>query len=661
MFLKKEFYKKKRRMSTIEEDKDVKVINTEQELEPRDEVEFYNKSGVSAVAEPVAHDILAQIQQKRDLDKIKAMAANIQVTTQEDLDRLMTAIQKAQEKLEQDPSKPVGLFDDLSQEDYTRAMDLAKERLEQMDAFDIVKNLERDMITVPKQKYCVVSWIGPTFKAKTELYGFRMMGAFPTLEQAQKYAQKINKVDPVYDIGVMEMNLWCLGYPDPSDIITGRDGSIDLVASQAKLDHTLNQFVIKHKTDIEEARQLFEVRKLAVRKSKITKEGNIEDAPLTEVPQGRPTEEMEKIHATEAAKWIEPIKQTLVSNDLEVISEVNKDLDYDCRYKVPNQEFAVVSYLGHTGKNKRIPICIKGVFSNITEAETHIKKLMQMDDTYDMLPTPLYKWVPCDPDISQIRQIFKDKKLNELLETEQNQKEEALQLHHAKITHGDLDEPLNPDYKGKGSLFIGEEHEAEVANATTLLQDTENDMIATYSFNPVLSDKDVTGPMFGKADEELRKFEEKIRDLALAEGISEEEARIRCRIEMKPIEIKTSEDPEDTVPIPKIKQNRVKFEEVIERNMGSIEEMKAQGLSNEEIRKVLSERSLINDLKSQGLSDSEIQKTLEENNLVAELKAQGLTNKEIQAHLKNLKAKETEEEAEAQRSVPTMEAEADKV
>ena len=197
----------------------------------------------------------------------------------------------------------LGLNDDLDPEVRKEALSRAKQRLEATDAFNEMINLSRDTFTVPNQRYAVVCWVGPTFRAKTEIYGFRIMGAFDTLVQARKYALKAHKNDPTYDIGVMEMNLWCLGYPDQSDAVFDSEGKIDEKVMQENLDHRLNEFIIQHKTEIEESKELFEARRLILRKSKITQERDIGEAPMTELPEGRITEEMKQMHSLETLKW----------------------------------------------------------------------------------------------------------------------------------------------------------------------------------------------------------------------------------------------------------------------------------------------------------------------------------------------------------------------
>jgi hypothetical protein len=336
-----------------------------------------------------------------------------------------------QEEIENDHVQPIGLYGELSPEDYAAAMEEVRKQLIANDVFNQEKNLEKDLLTVPDQNFCVVSWVGPTFKAKTDTTGFRIMGAFKTLEKAQKYAQRLHHADPIYDIGVMEMYLWCLGYPDQSDIIMGPDGQMDMKAMEEARDRRLNEFIVKHKTKLEEDKQLFEIRKRAIRKSKITKEADEKHAIIKEVPTGVPTEEMQTMHTKEMEKWLGPNAPKKEDNDDDY--ELNsRMLDFETSFKIPNQEWAVVSFVGYSGTNQRIPICIKGVYASEEEARNRITQLIHIDDTYDIVPMPLYKWVPCDPDLSAIKTKFKDRQLNDFIEEGEKQKEETLSFHQVR-------------------------------------------------------------------------------------------------------------------------------------------------------------------------------------------------------------------------------------
>lgn len=547
-----------------------------------------------------------------------------------------------QEEIEQDQVQPIGLYEELSPEDYAAAMEEVRKQLIEKDAFNEIKNLEKDLLTVADQNFCVVSWVGPTFRAKTDICGFRIMGAFKTLEKAQKYAHRLHHSDPTYDIGVMEMYLWCLGYPDQSDVIIGPDGQMDIKAMEESRDRRLNEFIVKHKTQLEENKQLFEVRKRAIRKSKITKEGIEDGSSIKEVPQGVPTEEMKDIHEKEMEKWGFE-KKTVEEEDDDYDLDA-KMLDFETNHKIPNQEWAVISFVGYTGTNQRIPICIKGVYASEEEAQNRIKQLIHVDDTYDIVPMPLYKWVPCDPDLSSLKTTFKDRQLNDLVEADEKQKEETLSFHQVRKKYvksdgventndndGDNDqefeykltpakvtfqEPLeekeeNEEGAKNCSFKQGEEYHGEIMDATNALvevvkydsedirmsgrkyhqylnenNDEEPPEEETFTIN--LTDKDIKQPMFKKVDDELKELEEKIQNLMAVEGLSEKEARDRFRLKFSRREEKSYQlDPEDLGPKVREKPKATDFESMAQ----TIEKLKKEGKTPAEIRKIMSEKS----------------------------------------------------------------------
>jgi hypothetical protein len=141
----------------------------------------------------------------------------------------------------------------------------------------------------------------------------------------------------------------------------------------------------------------------------------------------------------------------------------------------PNQEYAAVAYVGHTGKNLRIPMCIKGVWDSLESCEEQIKKLVEMDDTYDILPVPLYRWLPCDPDISKIRNVYTNEKLNSLIEGTEHEAQEAKRFH-AVYDSANIDilqKPFDADYQGKGVMPFGSDDNNEIVSASQLLSDLE--------------------------------------------------------------------------------------------------------------------------------------------------------------------------------------------
>lgn len=546
------------------------------------------------------------------------------------------------EEIDNDNINPIGLYGDLSEEDYNYAIQEAKKQLIAKDAFNQEKNLEKDLLSVDNQNYCVVSWVGPTFKAKTKTYGFRIMGAFKTLEKAQKYAHNLHLVDSTYDIGVMEMYLWCLGYPDQSDIILKEDGQIDISAMESERDRRLNEFIISHKTKLEQDKQLFEVRKRAIRKSKITKEADENESLIKSVPEGVPTQEMQKLHEKEVEKWVDVKSNEQEDND-DDYDPTSKMLEFNTNSKIPNQEWAVVSFVGYTGNNQRIPICIKGVYASEEEAEKRITQLIHIDDTYDIVPMPLYKWVPCDPDLSNIKTKYKDKQLNDLVEQTEKQKEETLSFHQVRKKYVKIEQTeeieqvsrsvteyeynLKPNkvrFQEKeeekeeyieenesgiksNSFKQGEEDQGEIMSASSMLfevikDDSEDIRISAKNYHKYLNEHNdeeppeepepepepEIKPMFKDQEEEIRELEIKIQNLMITEGLTENEARNIYRLKFDKREDKIHElDSEDLEPKPKPVIKATNFESMAE----TIDKLKKEGKTNAEIRKIMSEKS----------------------------------------------------------------------
>ena len=296
---------------------------------------------------------------------------------------------------------------------------------------------------------------------------------------------------------------------------------------------------------------------------------------------------------------------------------------------------------------------------------------MQMDDTYDIFVAPLYSWLPCDPDITGVRQKFKDTRLNELLENEENDKQEAAQFHHAKETHGDLSAPMNTDFEGKGSMMppkdekeqqvlmkekfkesasaismrervnevfdeFQKKHPAEITfnpapimgcpvlfkedevdNQEALItsfnsdQETEfvidrkldedikrfireeglknvyeNNSVEETDATKIVLKSDVKIEQFKDFNKDLQKLEETIKRLMVEEGLTEEEARAHNRIQIAepPVLPDKEVDPEDVVPIPKKIEKHVKIED----QMTTLTRLKEAGLTNEQIRRIMS-------------------------------------------------------------------------
>lgn len=86
---------------------------------------------------------------------------------------------------------------------------------------------------------------------------------------------------------------------------------------------------------------------------------------------------------------------------------------------VPGQAFALVSFVSPTAgqKSDKCAMKIRGVFGSREEANNHVKKLMRMDNSFDIFLMDMYKWVPIPPDPNAIPdQEYSEKFLNDLIQ-----------------------------------------------------------------------------------------------------------------------------------------------------------------------------------------------------------------------------------------------------
>lgn len=85
---------------------------------------------------------------------------------------------------------------------------------------------------------------------------------------------------------------------------------------------------------------------------------------------------------------------------------------------VSGQNFALVSFVSPEG-NQRGEQCamkIRGVFGTKEEASAHVKRLMRMDNSFDIYLVQMYKWLPVPPKPELIEdQEYSDQFLNDLI------------------------------------------------------------------------------------------------------------------------------------------------------------------------------------------------------------------------------------------------------
>lgn len=116
-----------------------------------------------------------------------------------------------------------------------------------------VDHLEEDFITVPGQRFALVSFVSPVSRQKTDQCGMKIRGVFATREEATAHVRRLQQFDPHFDVFMLEMGKWVCVPPEIE--------KIEDVQYQEKY---LQDLISGYKTSQEEAKRHFQERKLAV-------------------------------------------------------------------------------------------------------------------------------------------------------------------------------------------------------------------------------------------------------------------------------------------------------------------------------------------------------------------------------------------------------------
>ena len=77
--------------------------------------------------------------------------------------------------------------------------------------------LEPDPISVPGQVYALLSCVGPSANQKCDHVAVKIRGCFATKDEASAWAKRLQKLDPDFDIYMVNMGNW-LYVPPPQTI-----------------------------------------------------------------------------------------------------------------------------------------------------------------------------------------------------------------------------------------------------------------------------------------------------------------------------------------------------------------------------------------------------------------------------------------------------------
>ena len=87
--------------------------------------------------------------------------------------------------------------------------------------------------------------------------------------------------------------------------------------------------------------------------------------------------------------------------------------------RFPGQNYALISVVSPESnqKTKTCGVKIKGVFETVEIAQMEAKKLMQLDQTFDIYLVEMGKWLPVPPNKDMIEsQEYQDNFLNEIIQ-----------------------------------------------------------------------------------------------------------------------------------------------------------------------------------------------------------------------------------------------------
>jgi len=113
--------------------------------------------------------------------------------------------------------------------------------------------LEEDLITVPGQLYALVSFVSPTGNQKNAQCGMKIRGVFASRDEANAHVRRLQKIDPKFDVYLVDMYKWLVVPPDPSQI-----------ADQQFQEKYLQDLVSSYHENQLAAKQHFEERKQSV-------------------------------------------------------------------------------------------------------------------------------------------------------------------------------------------------------------------------------------------------------------------------------------------------------------------------------------------------------------------------------------------------------------
>lgn len=118
-----------------------------------------------------------------------------------------------------------------------------------------VDHLQEDFVTVPGQRFALVSFVSPSGKQKSEQCGMKLRGVFNTRDEANAHVKRLQREDNLFDIYLVEMYKWLAIPPQ-----------LEKISDVQYQETFLNDLISSYKDNQELAKQHFQERKERVLK-----------------------------------------------------------------------------------------------------------------------------------------------------------------------------------------------------------------------------------------------------------------------------------------------------------------------------------------------------------------------------------------------------------
>ncbi|MBP01535.1 MAG: hypothetical protein CMM25_01820 [Rhodospirillaceae bacterium] len=112
-------------------------------------------------------------------------------------------------------------------------------------------NLDKDAMLPPNQSFSVISFVGPDCPQQHDKFCLKIKGCFESEDKAKDWVQKIHKMDPSFNLFIVETGAWLGPFPP----------EMDKIGNQQYVDEEINKIVNEHQKSQEASQQIHAERK----------------------------------------------------------------------------------------------------------------------------------------------------------------------------------------------------------------------------------------------------------------------------------------------------------------------------------------------------------------------------------------------------------------